>query len=181
MKIKIVSIIIALSLLLVVSGQALAASMQVNDPAVLKDLAAVRNATAKYHDVNNALADGFVPDHECVFAPGLGGMGIHYINIDRIMDPTTNLLEPEILLYAPSGNGLKLVGVEYMLTIGAPDSSIPDPVPIPAPVLFGIPFNGPMDAHGPGQPPHYDLHVWVWSPNPSGMFAMFNPNVSCGE
>lgn len=175
MKIKIVSIVIALSLLLVVSGQALAESMQVNDPAVLKDLAAVRNATAKYHDVEKALADGFVPDHVCVAAPGLGGMGIHYINFERVMDPSVNLTEPEVLLYAYSGNGLKLVGVEYMYAIESLES------PPPSPVLFGREFDGPMEGHGPGMPPHYDLHVWVWSQNPSGVFAMFNPNVSCGE
>ena len=28
-------------------------------------------------------------------------------------------------------------------------------------------------------PPHYDLHVWVWQANPAGIFAPFNPNVSC--
>ena len=178
MKFKIVSIVIALVLLSVLAGQVVASSMNVNDPAVLKDLAAVRKATAKYHNVDNALADGFVADHECVAVPGLGGMGIHYINFDRIMDNEINLLEPEVLLYAPSSNGVKLVGVEYMLAIGAPDSPVPDPVP-PAPVLFGLPFDGPMEGHGPGQPPHYDLHVWVWANNPSGMFAMFNPKVSC--
>ena len=31
------------------------------DPVVLKDLAAVRQATTKYHDVNVALADGYLP------------------------------------------------------------------------------------------------------------------------
>jgi hypothetical protein len=178
MKFKIVSIVIALVLLSILAGQVVASSMNVNDPAVLRDLAAVRNATAKYHNVDNALADGFVADHECVAVPGLGGMGIHYINFDRIMDNEINLLEPEVLLYAPSSNGVKLVGVEYMLALGAPDSPVPDPAP-PAPVLFGLPFDGPMEGHGPGQPPHYDLHVWVWSNNPNGMFEMFNPNVGC--
>jgi hypothetical protein len=147
--------------------------MNVNDPAVLRDLAAVRNATAKYHNVDNALADGFVADHECVAVPGLGGMGIHYINFDRIMDNEINLLEPEVLLYAPSSNGVKLVGVEYMYAIESLDS------PPPSPILFGGVLDGPMEGHGPGMPPHYDLHVWVWSNNPSGMFEMFNPNVGC--
>lgn len=66
-----------------------------------------------------------------------------------------------------------------MFAIGAHDTDLPDTEPA-APVLFGVPFDGPMDAHGPDQPPHYDLHVWVWSNNPSGIFEMFNPNVSCG-
>jgi len=178
MKFKIVSIVIALVLLSILAGQVVASSMNVNDPAVLKDLAAVRNATAKYHNVDNALADGFVADHECVAVPGLGGMGIHYINYERIMDPSVNLTEPEVLLYAPSSKGLKLVGVEYMVAIGAPGAPVPDPAPS-APVLFGREFDGPMEGHGPEMPPHYDLHVWVWSNNPSGMFEMFNPKVGC--
>jgi hypothetical protein len=28
-------------------------------------------------------------------------------------------------------------------------------------------------------PIHYDLHVWVWDHNPSGMFTQWNPTVSC--
>ncbi|HSM25169.1 MAG TPA: hypothetical protein VK856_09925 [Anaerolineaceae bacterium] len=178
MKLKIFSVTIVLVLLVVVSGQVVASSLNVNDPAVLKDLAAVRNATARYHNVENALADGFVADIHCVAEPGLGGMGLHYVHLGRLTDGEINLLEPEILLYAPSGNGVKLVGVEYMLGIGPPDGEVPDD-PDPAPVLFGREFDGPMVGHGPGQPPHYDLHVWVWQPNPSGMFAMFNPNVGC--
>ena len=41
------------------------------------------------------------------------------------------------------------------------------------------PFDGPMEGHSPVMPRHYDLHVWVWHHNPSGMFSMWNPNVSC--
>jgi hypothetical protein len=29
--------------------------------------------------------------------------------------------------------------------------------------------------------PHYDLHVWLYRDNPNGMFAQFNPNVSCAH
>ena len=55
-----------------------------------------------------------------------------------------------------------------------------------APTLFGRTFEGPMDAEHrpPGHPDysgpdHYDLHVWLWQGNPDGIFAEFNPNVSC--
>lgn len=175
---KRIFIVIVLVLLAVaaLAGVAYAAT-GVTDPQVLADLAKVRRATAKYHNVNAALADGFIPTPVCVSSPD-GGMGIHYINPARLMDPAENILEPEILLYVETADGLKLIGVEYFYGIGAPDTPIPNPAP-PAPVLFGRSFDGPMDAHEPGQPPHYDLHVWVWQANPSGMFAMFNPNVSC--
>jgi hypothetical protein len=105
-------------------------------------------------------------------------MGIHFINPARIMDPAINLLEPEILLYLETNGGMKLLGVEYMFPIGAPDAPIPDPAP-PSPILFDRPFDGPMLGHEPGMPPHYDLHVWVWQANLDGIFAPFNRNVNC--
>lgn len=176
MKKILISLAITTLLLVVLASIAFAAT-GVTDPVVLKELAQVRQATAKYHDVNVALADGFIATPNCVSSPD-GGMGIHYINPARLMDPAENILEPEILLYVKTAEGLKLIGVEYFYGIGAPDTHIPNPAP-PAPVLFGRPFDGPMEQHEPGQPPHYDLHVWVWQANPSGMFAMFNPNVSC--
>ncbi|MEN4041155.1 MAG: hypothetical protein ROW52_14730 [Anaerolineaceae bacterium] len=168
---------IAALLLTALAGVAYAAT-GVTNPAVLKDLAQVRRATAKYHDVNVALADGFIRTPHCVEEPGLGGMGVHFIHPARLMDPAISLLEPEILLYSETENGMKLLGVEYFYGIGAPDTPIPDPAP-PSPILFGRAFDGPMDAHEPGQPPHYDLHVWIWQANPSGIFAPFNPKVSC--
>jgi hypothetical protein len=27
--------------------------------------------------------------------------------------------------------------------------------------------------------PHYDRHVWIYRGNPNGVFAPFNPNVTC--
>ena len=30
-------------------------------------------------------------------------------------------------------------------------------------------------------PAVYNLHVWAWKYNPSGMFSMWNPNVSCSN
>jgi hypothetical protein len=176
MKKFLVSLVVAI-LFLVVLGSIAYAATGVTDPVVLKELAQVRQATAKYQDVSVALAEGFIRTPNCIESPD-GGMGIHFINPARLMDPAENILEPEILLYIETSGGMKLLGVEYFYGIGAPDTPVPDPAP-PAPILFGRPFDGPMEQHEPGQPPHYDLHVWVWQANPSGMFAMFNPNVSC--
>jgi hypothetical protein len=150
----------------------------ISDSQVLRDLAEVRLATDRYHDVNVALADGFIRTPYCVEEPRLGAMGIHFINRARLMDPAINLLEPEILLYIETKYGMKLLGVEYFQGIGAPDTAVPNPAP-PAAVVLGRPLDGPMEHHEPGQPPHYDLHVWVWQANPTGIFEPFNPNVSC--
>jgi hypothetical protein len=42
-----------------------------------------------------------------------------------------------------------------------------------APTLLGVKFmeNKPLDV--------WALHIWAWRPNPSGMFAAWNPKVSC--
>ena len=29
--------------------------------------------------------------------------------------------------------------------------------------------------------PHYDRHVWIYRENPNGVFAQFNPNVTCSH
>lgn len=177
MKKIFVALGIAMLLVVIVAGIAYAAT-GVTDPVVLKDLAQVRQATAKYHDVNVALAEGFIRTPHCIEEPGLGGMGMHFINPARLMDTAINILEPEILLYIETEDGMKLLGVEYWFSIGAPDTPIPNPAPA-SPTIFGRLLDGPMLAHEPGQPPHYDLHAWVWTANPSGIFAPFNPNVSC--
>jgi hypothetical protein len=176
MKKTFVTLLVVASLLLTITV-ALAAP-NVNDPQVLQDLAILRQATEKYHDVDVALADGFIRTPRCIEEPGLGGMGIHLINPARIINPAINLLEPEILLYLETDGGMKLIGVEYMFPIGRPNAPIPNPAP-PAPVLFGRTFDGPMLGHEPGMPPHYDFHVWIWQANPEGIFTPFNPNVNC--
>jgi hypothetical protein len=148
-------------------------------------LAQVRAATAKYHDVSVALAAGYVPVGDCAQGP-TGAMGTHFINFPLFFAPP-DPLAPAVLLYEPSSDGPKLVGVEYwapVLVNGEPwwgdENSPPPPGSYnPAPELFGVPFDGPMAGHSPQEPWHYDLHVWLWRPNPDGMFSAWNPAVSC--
>ncbi len=129
-------------------------------------LVAAKKATAKYHNVQKALEDGFVQVSPCVSHPVLGTMGYHYANFDRLFNPAVSPAEPEALLYIPNEHGnLQLVAVEYVVPIGL----VPEP-----PVLFGQTF------HTDGPPLNqYSLHVWAWKNNPSGIFAPFNPRISC--
>lgn len=146
-----------------------AAPGQVTDPDVLSSLAATRQATARYHDVDRALADGYVPLSPCVSEPGLGVMGIHYANLALALDPAVSATNPEILLYVPAKDGLRLVGVEYFaFDVGQP-----------TPYVLGRPMSGPMVHPGEPIPSHYDLHAWIWQGNPAGIFADFNPALSC--
>jgi hypothetical protein len=130
-------------------------------------LKAVRKATSRYDSTVQAQRAGYTPDDHCVEVPGLGGMGYHWANeglVDLVFDP----LKPEVMLYAPGpGGNLRLVGVEYIVIDVGQD-----------PPMFG---DQPFDVGGTPVPvDHWSLHVWIHEDNPSGLFAPFNPNVSCG-
>jgi hypothetical protein len=151
------------------------------------ELDPVRSFAQKYRaGVDVAEADGYVAAGGCAESPD-GGMGIHYLNPNKLMGPP-KIDHPPILLYAPSADGLVLAGVEYMQPIiqdgapyVAPETEPPrqDSVGEP-PLLFeGHPFDGPMPGHEEGMPWHYDQHVWLFVENPNGMFAAWNPSISC--
>ena len=158
-------------------------------------LAAVRRATAAFHNIDKAIAAGYAtPVGGHCEATAAGAMGIHSANAALLADPALNPEMPEILLYMPTGGGnYRLVGVEYWQPVllrntvtGAVApwfAATPWPahfqVANQAPSLFGQTFQGPMRGHIPGMPWHYDLHVWAWAPNPAGTFAQWNPSLSC--
>ena len=139
------------------------------------ELTLARQASARYHDVQTAIADGFVPTQTCTDQPGVGGMGYHYSNPANIRDGVLDVTKPEMLLYVPTGHGPRLAGVEFFKADADQNLATDDD----RPTLFGVDFNGPMPGHQPGMPIHYDLHVWLWMDNPSGMFAPWNPRVTC--
>jgi hypothetical protein len=131
-------------------------------------LQAVRAWTAKYHDVNRAIADGFVPSTHCD-----PGMGYHYVNFDRFDDRLIPS-KPEVLLYAPDGEGgVVLVGAEWVVVDEDQDLST-DQENL---AVFGHEMVGPMLGHFPGMPIHYDLHAYAWLPG--GGFVTANPSITC--
>jgi hypothetical protein len=134
------------------------------------DLAAVRAATAQFHDVDDGLAAGYIPVSDCEELPGVGAMGIHYLNPQLAADAVVDPLRPEVLLYLPTRNGLQLVGVEYFVA---------EPATPTRPAVLGHQFDGPMAGHSPGMPWHYDLHLWIWKNNPDGIASAWNPALSC--
>jgi hypothetical protein len=166
------------------------------------DLAAVRAATERFRDVEAALAEGYIRDPfdlcdtaELLGRPAeLGAMGIHYFRPDLLgitapPDPRvagtgthTDFLTPSILIYEPQANGsLELVAVENLAFATAWEAAgHRDP-----PSFHGVPYdymvNDPeTDADEAHMfEPHYDRHVWIYRENPNGLFAPFNPNVSC--
>jgi len=133
-----------------------------------KDLATLRRVIAPYQRFEAASAAGWSAKITgCMTDPSLGGMGYHYGNVGLI-DGTVRVDEPELLLYEPEQNGrLRLVAVEYIIpyTFRARSAEAPE--------LFGQKFkqNDTFQLWG--------LHAWVFDENPSGIFASWNPRVTC--
>jgi hypothetical protein len=136
-----------------------------------RDLAEVRAATARFHDVAVATAEGYVPVSGCEELPGAGAMGIHYLNPGLAADGLVDPQRPEVLLYLPSDDGLRLVGVEWFVAEAASGGQRPS--------VLGRGFDGPMPGHSEGMPSHYDLHAWIWAHNPTGTWQAWNPALTC--
>jgi hypothetical protein len=137
-------------------------------------LATIRAATARYHSVDAALADGYVHGSPCESMPGQG-IGVHYRKsslFDAVVDPS----QPELLVYEPRDNGnLELVAVAFVVPSAAWDGTHSGP-----PMLGDQPFEDKRTPDWSSPPfPNYNLHVWVWKDNKNGMYATTNPAVSC--
>ena len=136
------------------------------------DLGKVRGANNRFKKVAVAQAAGYTLvdglDY-CFDNPGVGGMGLHYINTAGL-DLVVDMLKPEAMVYFAGRDGqLQLGAVEYI---------------VPA---------EPWDAAGHTAPPSvlgqqfhlnealgvYVLHAWLWRTNPAGVFEDWNPEVTC--
>jgi hypothetical protein len=170
--------------------------------AVGPDLEDVREATSRFRDVNVALAEGYVrePADICHTAEMMGkpaeygAMGIHFARMDLLgiagpPDPRVNgtgthtdFRQPAVLLYEPQEDGsLELVAVENLVFIeawyAAGHTAPPSFQGVPYDRMADDPNTALDEAHE--FEPHYDRHVWLYRENPKGMYAQFNPNVTC--
>jgi hypothetical protein len=130
-------------------------------PETLVQLEDARRATAKFRDVDVAVAKGYVDIG--LFVPN---MGWHYLKeslLDGRFDPET----PELLVYAddPCGGKRRLVAVEYAVPFADSDR---------APRGF-VGRADEWDANATFQ--LWTLHAWVWEYNTDGVFAPLNPIV----
>ncbi len=147
-----------------------------------RDLIRAAAATARFHSLRQAAKAGYAafpegaPLHECISnLTGPGAMGFHWLKADLLttdLDPT----RPQVLVYAPDRHGgLHLVALEFVVFKDAWDAAHPGTMPM----LFGEEF---METGFPNRydiPAFYALHVWLFRYNPAGLFAPFNPRVSC--
>ena len=142
---------------------ALAAPAAAND--LSAELARARAATAKYHDLSQAEADGYVQDVCHVD-------GCHWFNWD-LYDGTFDVDHPEALNYVPTKDGgWRLVAVEYVVMGSNPPQPEPEGFTGDADASNGDEYGWRFGTEGY---PDWELSVWIWANNPNGMFAMENP------
>jgi hypothetical protein len=136
---------------------------------------AVRESTRRFHDVNQAQAEGYLLMFGCVSGPDDGAMGLHYVNLSLVGDGVLDPAKPEIVIYEPLPNGgRKLIGADFLVfaeTWHANNTATPEIMGqlmhlIDAPNRYGLPA-------------FYTLHVWAWKPNPTGAFVNWHADVSC--
>jgi hypothetical protein len=143
---------------------------------------AAAQATARFHDLGVAKRAGYglLKDARGVACiamdgmPDMGAMGVHFASKTLLGDGRLTVSKPEALVYAPTGAGLRLAAVEYVVLKAQWDAKHAS-----APALFGHRFNLTPAGNRFGLPAFYSLHAWIWKHNPAGKFAMWNPEVSC--
>ncbi len=176
--------VVALAMTTVAAGAADAQAGPGNEQALPANLVATRAALEKYQDPVAAVRDGYLSTLGCVDYPkggGMGemaykpgGMGVHFINT-ALVGPTLDSLKPQVLIYEPVGDRLRLVAAEWF---------VPAALAKDAPVIFGTRLGGPMEGHAPVMPAelhHWDLHVWLWKANPNGLMDPTNSTIKCPE
>lgn len=155
----------------------------------------VRAATSRYQSVDAAVADGYVRDPldicETPYSLGifqdLGVMGVHYLRRDLLgideegtrLDATgvhTDFLQPAVLVYEPRPDStLALVAIANVVSARAWEAAGHREGP-----AFGdVPFVYAPESPATGFAAHWDLHIWLYRDNPSGMFAPYNPAATC--
>lgn len=111
----------------------------------------------KYKNVEKAVDDGYLPPSAVGAPECVPEMGIHYINPAHL-DGHVQVGQPEALVYAKTGNGLKLIGVEYLST--SPFSA------------FG------QDSELSDPPGFHALHAWLFTDAPNGKYEHHSGDVN---
>ena len=165
-------------------------------------LAEVRKLTERFQDVGTALAEGYIRDPfdlcdtaEMMGRPAAdGAMGVHYFRADLLgitAPPSprvngdgihTDFRKPSILIYEPQADGsMELVAVENLVFAHAWRAA----GNAERPTFHGVPYDSMIDDPTTATDeahlfePHFDRHVWIYRDNPNGVFAPFNPAVTC--
>jgi hypothetical protein len=163
-----------------------AATAATTSPALVSWLAKARVATARYAtNLNAAKAAGYG-----IITKMIPDMGFHYMNPKLAgFDPT----KPPILVYEKTATGWQLGAVEWVFTAKPKTPPLPgatygafgagchykDGSYVPAASQDACPTTAPGSgaAFNFWHPDLITLHVWLWYPNPAGLYSGTNPLV----
>ena len=147
-------------------------------------MAAARLATAKYAtDLARAKADGYT-----IISPMIPNMGYHFLN-PKIQG--FDITKPPILVYVRKGDDWQLVAIEWVY----PKKPAAPPLQGATYGSFGAACHYKDGSFVPAytdsmcvkvhpktgaefafwHPPLVTFHVWLWYPNPRGVFGGYNP------
>jgi hypothetical protein len=149
-------------------------------------LAAARSATAKYvTNLGLAKRDGYR-----IITPMIPNMGFHYMN-PKVQG--FDVTRPPILVYLKRQGTWQLGALEWVFTSKPKTPPLPgaryggfgaachyaDGTFVPEQTQEACPKTSPTSgaAFGFWHPDLVTLHVWLWYPNPSGIYAGTNPLV----
>jgi hypothetical protein len=163
-----------------------AASVSAASASLARDLAAARAATAKYAtNLARAKADGYQ-----IITMMMPNMGYHFLN-PKITG--FSVRKPPILVYEHIGHHWQLGALEWVFT------SMPKNPPLPDATFGSFPAachykDGTFIPHKNAatcpkkaptgaafffwHPRLITMHVWIWYPNPSGLYSSTNPYVA---
>jgi len=158
--------------------------MSMTPSTLVSQLALAREATVKYvTDLNRAKADGYG-----IITRMIPDMGYHYLN-PKVTG--FDVRKPAILVYEHRGGKWQLGALEWVFPAkpakaplpGAKYGSFPaachyaDGTFVPEATQDACPKASPETgaAFGFWHPDLVTLHVWIWYPNPSGLYASMNP------
>jgi len=154
---------------------------------LVADLALARAATVKYvSNLQLAKANGYG-----IITQMIPNMGYHYMNAGV---KGFDVRKPPILVYEHQGTTWQLGAIEWVFTSKPATPPLPgarygafgagchykDGTFVPAESQDACPKTDPQSgaAFNFWHPNLVTLHVWLWYPNPSGLFASTNPLVA---
>ena len=161
-----------------------AAAQTTVTPNVMAKIAKARVATAKYAtDLEQAKADGYV-----IITPMIPNMGYHFLN-PKVQG--FDVTKPPILVYVREGDAWQLVAIEWVFpkkpataplqgarygSFGAACHYVDGSFVIASSEARCSKANAKTGAaFNFWHPPLVTLHLWIWYPNPNGVFGEFNP------
>lgn len=154
-------------------------------PDVITTITQARLATAKYAtDLARAKADGYM-----IITPMIPNMGYHFLN-PKISG--FDVTRPPILVYVKKGNAWQLVAIEWVFpnkrpatpplrgarygSFGAACHYVDGSFVLASAQAKCAKTNAKTGAaFNFWHPPLVTLHLWIWYPNPNGVFGEFNP------